>query len=389
MMKINTITNCTGCSACYSICPKSAITMTENNEGFLYPQINDEKCIECHLCEQVCPALSPLKSQNSELKSFAAVNNNETIRLDSSSGGVFTAIAEKVLMMGGKVFGAKFSDDFSIIHSWTDNVEDLKEFRGSKYVQSAINESLKECEKFLKEGATVLFTGTPCQIQGLRKFLRKDYDNLLTVDIICHGVPSVLMWKKYIDFHEKRAGSKVVKTGFRRKDCGWRQFSLWFSFANHTEYSEPQTKGKWMLTFNKNIMMRKSCYDCPAKGCNIVSDITIGDFWGIKNYLTDDDNKGTSIVFVNTPKGAEYLKEIADKLTLTEIKNYDALKHNTQLLKSLPHHPKREKFIELCKQTNFDTAYKKYVQDSLYFRVYKKLRHTAKIVLVKIGILKK
>ena len=134
-------------------------------------------------------------------------------------------------MMGGKVFGAKFSDDFSIIHSWTDNVEDLKEFRGSKYVQSAINESLKECEKFLKEGTLVLFTGTPCQIQGLRKFLRKDYDNLLTVDIICHGVPSVLMWKKYIDFHEKRAGSKVVKTGFRRKDCGWRQFSLWFSFC--------------------------------------------------------------------------------------------------------------------------------------------------------------
>ncbi len=387
-MKINNISNCTGCSACYSVCPKSAILMTENDEGFLYPKIDGDKCVKCGLCEKVCPAISPLELQKPDLKSFAVVNNDEAIRMDSSSGGVFTAVAEQIVKTGGKVFGAKFSDDFSVIHSWTDNQDGLKDFRGSKYVQSAINETFKECEFFLKAGDNVLFTGTPCQIQGLKKFLRKDYDNLLTVDLICHGVPSVLMWKKYIEFHENRAGSKVVKTAFRRKNCGWKQFSLWFAFANHSEYSEIQQKGIWMLTFNKNIMMRKSCYECPAKGCNIVSDITIGDFWGIQNYMTEYDNKGTSIIFVNTPKGAECLKGIEPKLTLTEINNYNALKYNTQLLKSIPHQPNREKFIKLCKQTDFFTAYKKYVRDNFFRRVYKKMRHTTKVVLVKIGILK-
>ena len=362
--------------------------MAENDEGFFYPKIDENKCVECRLCEKVCPAISPLELQRTDLKSFAVINNDESIRLDSSSGGVFTAIAEKILKTGGKVFGAKFSDDFSIIHSWTDNSDGLKDFRGSKYVQSVINDTFKDCENFLKAGDNVLFTGTPCQIQGLKKFLRKDYDNLLTVDLICHGVPSILMWKKYIEFHEKRVGSKVVKTAFRRKDCGWKQFSLWFAFANHSEYSEVQQKGAWMLTFNKNIMMRKSCYKCPAKGCNIVSDITIGDFWGIRNYMTEDDDKGTSIIYVNTQKGSEYLNNIAEKLTLTEIKDYDALKYNTQLLKSIPYNPNRTKFIELCKRTDFDTAFKKFVRDSFFIRVYQQMRHTAKIVLVKIGILK-
>ena len=178
-MRIENLESCSGCHACFSVCPKFAIEMKENNEGFLYPLIDSNKCIKCGLCEKACPALNPIKKENEDTKAYAAINKNEAIRLDSSSGGIFTAIAEKVIEENGVVFGAKFAFDFSVIHGWTDTIEGLAEFRGSKYLQSVIGNSYKDCKTFLESGRKVLFSGTPCQVQGLKKYLGKEYENLL------------------------------------------------------------------------------------------------------------------------------------------------------------------------------------------------------------------
>ena len=343
--------------------------MTENNEGFLYPQINDEKCVKCGLCEKVCPAISPLKTQNAELKAFAVINNDENIRMESSSGGVFTAIAEKTIKTGGKVFGAKFSEDFkSVIHSWTDNLDGLKDFRGSKYLQSTINDSFKECENFLKAGEKVLFSGTPCQIQGLKKFLRKDYDNLLTIDFICHGVPSPLLWKKYVDFHEKRAAAKVVKTAFRRKNCGWKQFSLWFVFANHSEYCKTFKEDPFMQIFLSDYCLRESCYNCPAKGVERISDVTIADFWGIQNeYPEYDDDNGTSLAIVHNPN---IIHLFSDDCRTKEIDLNSGLKYNPAMVKSALKPKERNTFFKELQSLPFRKIIRKYGVTPWYAKFY-------------------
>lgn len=190
--------DCCGCSACVSICPKHCITMSLDNEGFLYPQVDNESCIDCGLCEKVCLVLN----QGKECKPFqvyAAKNINEEIRMKSSSGGIFTLLAEQILHEGGVVFGARFNADWEVIHDYTETKEGLAAFRGSKYVQSRLGDSFCQAEHFLRQGRKVMFTGTPCQIAGLKLFLRKTYDNLLTVDFICHGVPSPGVWKKYLE----------------------------------------------------------------------------------------------------------------------------------------------------------------------------------------------
>lgn len=390
-MNIENLNNCSGCHACYSICPKSAIAMNANHEGFLYPQIDKTRCVDCGLCGKVCPIFEPLKNKNVITNSYAAINKNEKNRMESSSGGIFTAIAEIIIDEGGVVFGAKFSDDYSVVHSWTETKEGLSDFRGSKYVQSVIGTTYKECKSFLENGRKVLFTGTPCQIQGLKKYLKNKYEDLLCMDVICHGVPSNKIWQKYVDHILQKTGklrSDVVKISFRRKDDGWKKFSLSFSFKNGSEYMENQLKGWWMLTFNKNIMMRNSCYECCAKGNQIVSDFTVGDFWGIEAYLNDFDDCGTSIIYVNTEKGLQYLKSLKDKLRITLINNYDAERYNTQLIKSIPINKKRELFFQVCLSNGFTDAYKKYVEPKPYLKVYKFIRRCVGKILRTIGIRK-
>lgn len=390
-MMIENLQNCSGCHACYSICPKSAINMVENYEGFLYPTIDKHKCISCGLCEKVCPVLNPLKNEPEKTNVFSGINIDEKIRIESSSGGVFSVLAEKIINEKGIVFGAMFSNDFSVIHGWTELKKDIVNFRGSKYLQSVMGGNYKDCENFLKTGRKVLFTGTPCQIQGLKKYLGKEYDNLYTMDLICHGVPSNKIWQKYIEyilFKTKTQREDIVNVSFRRKDFGWKKYSLSFSFKNKNEYLENQHCGWWMLTFNKNIMMRNSCYSCSAKGRNIVSDITVGDFWGIEKYLSNYDDKGTSIIICNTEKGANLLNTFAHKLTLKKVDNYDAKLYNTQLIKSIPINKNRDVFIKCCIKNNFKTAYEKFVRDKVFVRLYKKVRHFGGQILRKIGVIK-
>ena len=285
MIEITNKEQCCGCSACVHICPKHSISFYEDKEGFLYPQVDLETCVDCGLCEKVCPVINK-ESEREPLEAYAAKNDNESIRLKSSSGGIFTLLAEKIIDEGGVVFGARFNEDWEVVHDYTDTIEVLEPFRGSKYVQSCMGESYRQVENFLKADRNVMFTGTPCQIAGLRRFLRKDYMNLLTVDIICHGVPSPLVWRKYLETKTKEQCDAVpLLTGvsFRDKSAGWKKFSLVLKFSTELDGGEQVTTmssifndNDYMRAFLSNLSLRKSCYNCPAKSGKSGADITIG-----------------------------------------------------------------------------------------------------------------
>lgn len=311
MIKIEDKSKCCGCSACVSVCPKHCIAMEEDNEGFLYPQINTSSCIGCGLCKKVCPVLH--RGENKQpLEIYAAKNRNESMRLASSSGGIFTLLAEKVLDEGGVVFGARFNENWEVIHDYTEMRSGLAAFRGSKYVQSKIGDSYIQVKSFLDADRKVLFTGTPCQIAGLKRYLRKEYDNLLAVDIICHGVPSPMVWRKYLDEVTQFKRSKIKEIRFRDKLTGWKNYRFLIKSImddkseNVSELiSERGYSNKYISVFLADLSLRPSCYACPAKGGKSCSDITLGDYWGIEKFDSKfDDDKGCSVLLINSVKGS-------------------------------------------------------------------------------------
>ena len=246
---------CSGCHACASACPKNCITMVEDAEGFLYPKVDETQCSDCGLCEKVCPIITPCKNKGeTEIKAYAMQNKERDICLESSSGGVFTAIATEIISRGGVVFGAAFDEKFNVVHKGVNNVEDLQQLRGSKYVQSTIKDAYQRAERYLQDGKWVLFTGTPCQIGGLHAYLNKAYARLITQDIICHGVPSPMVWRKYLEYRKDLAnGANPRKITFRSKDTGWKRFSVAISFDNNVEYCKGVYEDAMMKAFLQNL----------------------------------------------------------------------------------------------------------------------------------------
>ena len=355
------IKECTGCYACYNVCPQNAITMDEDNYGFQYPTINKEKCINCALCEKICPVLHKEKVNN-QPKAYACINKNENIRKQSSSGGIFTLLAEKILDLGGVVFGAQFDEDFNVIHSYVENKEDLYKFRGSKYVQSQIGASFKKVRQFLNEGRCVLFTGTPCQIEGLYSYLSKEYEKLYTQDIICHGIPSPKVWRKYIKSIEDAKKYKLTNANLRNKTTGWLTYSFKYQLENKKTYTEYSFENKYMQLFLKSIILRESCYNCHFKSKNRKSDITLADFWGIQNVVPKMfDNKGTSLVIVNSQKGNELFNKIKQDIKYIENDFEESIKYNPSMTKSTERPKSREEFFEKLENEDLETLAEKYV----------------------------
>lgn len=337
---------CCGCSACSSICPKHCITMQADREGFLYPKVNEADCIDCGLCEKVCHELHPFEERKPQ-KVYAAINKDEEVRLKSSSGGIFYLLAEKTIAEDGVVFGARFDEQWQVVIDYAETMEGVKAFMGSKYVQARTETAYTDAKRFLTEGRKVLFSGTPCQIAGLRHFLRKPYDNLLTVDIICHGTPSPKVWGMYLD-EVVTAGRKAINdVQFRNKRNGWKAFNFTMEY-NKDEKSvslcSHHQQNHFMRAFLRDIILRPSCYDCKAKGCSSQSDITIADFWGIQTVFPEmDDDKGTGLVFINTKKGQQSLDY--SQLNFRET-TYDRIKPlNPACYRSAAPHPKRDKFF--------------------------------------------
>lgn len=325
---------CCGCEACVQACTKQCISFEEDVEGFRYPLVDKSKCINCGLCDKVCPVLNHAEEQV-PLKVYAAKNKIESELLSSSSGGLFIVIAKKVISEGGVVFGAKFDDDWNVVHAFVETEEGIRAFMTSKYVQSRIGNTYCEAKKFLKSGRKVLFSGTPCQIAGLKRYLRRDYDNLLTVDIICHGVPSPMVWRRYLDGIKQNARqgensvssplsrivserdtasheADIIGISFRDKRLGWKKFSFVLTLVkasadgkqNTVSFSHIHSRNPYMRLFLKNLILRPSCYYCPVKSGKSHSDLTIADFWKIEKIHPEcDDNRGVGLLLVNTSKG--------------------------------------------------------------------------------------
>lgn len=367
MLEIKEKHRCSGCSACYNVCPKNCIEMKQDEEGFLYPVIDKNKCVNCGLCEKTCPIINKQSVANKTPKTFAAINKNEEIRMKSSSGGLFSAIAEYVLEQNGVVFGAGFDENFMVCHQYCTTIEDLEKLRTSKYVQSSIGESFKQARGFLNEGKTVLFTGTACQIAGLKAFLRKDYDNLITQDVICHGVPSPLVWQKYLQYRSEQAKLKLAKVCFRDKSSGWRQYSVALHFKNEdgqeSTYKKRFSNEPFMNMFIFNKVLRPSCHKCSFKGVSRESDITLADFWGsgFKKVAPHmDDNKGCSLVIIHSEKGLAMFKQLSDKIDFAEVDHKIALKRNAMVRKSAMKSPRRKYAMKNLNKMPFDKYIKKY-----------------------------
>lgn len=366
---LSNMKDCTGCHACTNICPKKCIFMKYDNEGFLYPIVDYNICIKCKRCVNVCPINNNIKSYNTPI-AYACYNKDENIRLNSSSGGIFSLLAEKMIDRGGVVFGAVFNDNFEVEHKYIETKENIELLRGSKYVQSKIGTSYRQVKDFLESGREVLFSGTPCQIAGLKNYLVKAYSNLLTVDLICHGVPSPYVWQKYIKFRENKAGSEISKITFRNKKMGWKQYSVSFLFKNNTEYNKIYSNDLYMTAFLKNISLRPSCYNCRFKTLNRQSDITLADFWGVQNIFPEiDDDKGVSLIFINSQSGEKIYSEILDNIVYKEVDILDAVKYNSAAIKSPLPHINREKFINDINIYTFDKLVNKYCKDRISIKL--------------------
>lgn len=342
---------CCGCGACVQRCPKHCITMREDGEGFLYPHVDETDCIGCQLCEKVCHEIHPMEERE-PAKVIAAINKDEPTRLASSSGGIFSILAEKTIMEGGVVFGARFDEQWQVVIDYAETMEDVKPFVGSKYVQARTGTSYTDAERFLRSGRKVLYSGTPCQIAGLHHYLRKYYDNLTTVDFVCHGVPSPKVWRMYIN-EVLTATQKINDIKFRDKRNGWKRFNFVLSYSEHEDSLSLYSfhgENHYMRAFLSDMILRQSCYNCKAKCGRSHSDITIADFWGIKNVHPEiDDNKGTGLVLINTDKGNEALDW--SKLYYVEATLDEARPYNGGLSPQTKSHPMRMEFFEKLDKT--------------------------------------
>lgn len=359
MIKIVQKEACCGCNACRQICPKQCISICEDLEGFLYPKVDFDICIDCHLCEKVCPILQQREPHKS-LKTCAVKNMDDEVRMASSSGGVFTLLASAIIEKGGVVFGAKFNDKWEVVHDYTETKEGVVVFCGSKYVQSYIGDCFKQARNFLEDGRKVLFSGTPCQIAGLKLFLRKEYENLSTVDFICHGVPSPKVWRMYLHeiiARQSRKNVIIEAISFRDKCLGWKNFSFTLTLSKAKEsglkeiilFTEVFSKNMFMKGFLSNLYLRPSCHFCPSKCFKSGSDITLGDFWGSEKILPlFDDNKGVSVVIINSNNGNSCIESIEKMLTLRQIHLEDVIYYNWCLKKSVAPHINRDKFFVDC-----------------------------------------
>ncbi len=386
MIRIVEKSKCSGCYACATVCPKGCIIMTADEEGFWYPKVDDTSCVNCGACIKACPIETSCVFPNEKnITAYAVMHKNDTIRLNSSSGGVFSALATYVLEQGGVVFGAGFDEEFNVIHTYVENVEALAILRGSKYVQSKIGEMYKEAETFLKNGRLVYFSGTPCQIEGLLTYLKCPYENLITQDLICHGVPSPKVWSDYVDYRSAVSnGAKPQKIAFRAKNEGWKLSSVSFQFENNTEYRMTLDKDPMMQIFLKNLCLRPSCYDCHFKTKERRSDITLADFWGIKNVLPEmDDDKGTSLVIIQSKKGEEIFKQIEGEIIATEVEVYKAVFYNSAMIQSAKRNAKRERFLSEDK-SDFSKVAKKYTKVSFWQRIKSKIKRLLKRILGRI-----
>lgn len=362
--------DCSGCEACANICPKKAITMTRDAEGFAYPKIDPELCIRCGKCDATCPALNfKPKTVEALPPTFTAIYDNDKVLRRSSSGGVFTALSEIILSEGGIVFGAGYDKNWHAVHTSAKNLDELENLRGSKYVQSKIGDVYRQVKSTLKS-TKVLFTGTPCQCAALKHFLGGDPENLLTVEIVCHGVPSPKLWESYID--AVGYAHEITYVTFRSKRNGWGGRGLSFidiNFSDKERILSANSANPYGKLFLRNVTLRPSCSSCKFRYPNTQSDLSLGDAWGIPDFDPEMfDTRGVSVVFIHTDKGRNFFERM--NLKTKPVRFADAVRNNKLFIMPTVADSRRKKFFaELAKSNDWPSVLKKYfAQDETEFR---------------------
>ena len=376
---------CCGCTACKNICPVNAIEMKEDKEGFLYPIVNEEKCIKCELCKKVCPVLN-IKNETKEQHAYIFQNANDDVRRQSTSGGAFSAIAEEIINKNGIVYGVIFDKDFNVIHKGIENKEELYKFRNSKYVQSNLKDTFKEVKENLEKDRLVCFSGTSCQIEGLKNFLGKKYDKLLLVDVVCRAVPSPLIWEKYLKL-KRQENKDIDKIYFRDKLYGYKysNFSIYNS-QNSLIYHNGVESDPYLRAFFSNICDRPSCYNCKFKKLNRESDITLWDCFNVEKYNSKlDDDKGTTRILANTVKGKRFVEELGVTHNLEEIDVELATKNFLAMFQSVKYNSERSDFFEDVGKLEEKELFTKYFSDNITVKSERVIRK----LLLKTGIYKK
>lgn len=313
---------CCGCTACYASCPTKAITMESDvAEGFLYPHVDKDKCIMCGKCLKICKDICLYQEAQ---KIYACWSKDDSLRARSSSGGIFSLLAEKILSESGAVCAVGYSDDCKeCLHKIIRTPEGLDDLRRAKFVQSKKNDIYQKIKSLLLDGIEVLFCGTPCEVGGLRQFLGKEYSNLLTCDLICGCVSSPLVYRKYIEFLNNTYDAHAVSVNFKDKRKGWRGKAISVRFDDGTEYYNSILDDDYCVSFHSRYNIRPSCFNCKYRSLSRGADLTLGDFWAIEKFKEEyDDNRGTSFVLVNTTKGDNILNSLDLNIHKMEI-NYE------------------------------------------------------------------
>lgn len=378
MKEIVSENKCTGCTACMNICPKQAIAMEENIEGFKYPVINQEKCINCGLCKRTCPILTTNKNMSIN-KCYVGYAKEDEVKRNSSSGGIFPLVANYILDNNGIVIGAAFDDNNKLNHIAITKEKELIKLKGSKYLQSNLGDIFKYVSENILN-TKILFVGVPCQIAGLKAFLKKEYENLICVDLICHGAPSPKLFDKYIKELEKKKNDKLINYNFRDKSTGWDTYSNTAIFKN-SKITELQTENKYMKLFLSDVALRKSCFKCNFKLGNKYSDITLGDFWGVQNYYPKMYNKkGVSAIIINTSKGEKIFNEINGYIEYEKCKLEEIVAGNPLLKESAEYNKKGRKIFKEIDLVSVDELVKKYghKRNTLWKRGLRKVKNMIK-----------
>lgn len=370
MIRIINKEDCCGCSACVSICPKTAINFIQDSEGFNYPHVDVDKCVECGLCEKTCPIIqrkSIDKTVANPLQYKAVRIKDKKILSESSSGGAFSILADIIFDLNGCVCGVEYSEEGLSHHIIIDSKAELYKLRGSKYVQSNILGIFPAIKQRLLKGQYVLFSGTSCQVDGLKKYLRKDYANLLTVDLVCHSIPSPLIYKEYLTYCSKKLKKEIVSIDMRyKKTYGWsHRFSYRYCFKDGKSVIDSPFVVNWGRLFFSEMINRPSCGDCQYANLNRVSDFTIADFWDDDKKRTDIYSKeGTSLLLVNTEKGINALENCQNNFYSWNITKEEALQ--PCLCHTTKPSDKRDEFWDFYYKNGFENSYNRYFADTKY-----------------------
>lgn len=362
MIHIEDKTKCCGCTACASICPKKCITMKPDEEGFLYPEVDENTCVNCGICDKVCPVIAPADTVDENTSAKVIQLRDENNLFESASGGFFTAISKYVINQNGMVCGAHYDDNFNVKHYITSSHEECKRFRGSKYVQSELGDVFAKVKEALQHGILVCFSGTPCQVSGLKKFLGREYDKLITVDLVCAGVPSPKLWRIYLDKQEKVHDSKLQFVNFRNKTYGYQCSTMKLQFKNGKTYSKSGRIDPMMKFFVSGIAKRPSCYECVFKGTERCSDFTLFDAWHASELTGKKDNdKGYTSVIVHTNKAEKILEKITNMLTCYSVDLEQAVKLDGIMVEGQPkRHTGRSEFYDVLNNHGIDECINRY-----------------------------